>query len=176
MFAAWLSVQWAGVIAQPQVQLKSSPSEESLRRFLQNYTSPPPSPEDRSTRYSEAHVDLNDDGKSEVIVYLVGPQWCGSGGCTVLILTEGPAFAVLTKITVVRAPIRVLAAKTNGWHNLAVRVQGGAVTQGYEAILEFDGKSYPGNPTLPPARPARRKVKGKVAIGTSLKELKPLYP
>lgn len=38
------------------------------------------------TRYALARIDLNGDG-SEAIVYLAGGQWCGSGGCTLLVLS-----------------------------------------------------------------------------------------
>lgn len=163
--------------AQPQVRpSKISQSEESLRKFLQGFVKIPPLPEDHSTRYIDARVDLNDDKKSEVIVYLTGP-WCGSGGCTTLILVpEGPTYKVLTKLTAVQLPIRVLAATSNGWHSLGVWVQGGGILSGYEAILVFDGKTYATNPTVPPAQRSNGKAKGKIVIGTELKVLKPLYP
>jgi hypothetical protein len=47
----------------------------------------------------------------------------------------------------------VLKSSTNGWRDLAVRVRGGGVLPGYLALLPFDGATYAGNPTVPPARP-----------------------
>lgn len=86
------------------------------------------------------------------LVYLVGPEFCGSGGCKLLILrkTEG-GYAVLGDTTVTRAPIRVLAAQTNGLPDIGVRVGGGGIIEGYEARLKFDGERYPSNPTVAPA-------------------------
>ncbi|PYS46358.1 MAG: hypothetical protein DMG13_30190 [Acidobacteria bacterium] len=42
---------------------------------------PPSSPglTGSGTRYFDALVGLNDDGKEEAIVYVTGPGWCGSG-------------------------------------------------------------------------------------------------
>lgn len=152
-------------------------TDKSLRRFLQDYANVPSLPQDKATRYFDVFVDLNSDSQEEIVVYLVGPQWCGSGGCTVLILLpEGSTFRVLTRITIVRRPVRVLAATCNGWQSLGVWVQGGGVSAGYEAILKFDGRTYPSNPTVSPAQRSRRKEKGKIIISDELKNLKPLYP
>lgn len=169
----------AGCFAQSQKQPAASApiAKEFLETFLQNYVKTPYVPEDKTTRYFDAFVDLNDDGKEEVIVYLTGPQWCGSGGCTTLILVaEGSSYNVITKLTVAQRPIRVLAATSNGWHSLGVSVQGGGVRRRYEAILMFNGKTYPRNPTVPPAQRSTGKAEGKVVIPEELKELKSLYP
>jgi hypothetical protein len=49
-----------------------------------------------------------------------------------------------------RPSIRVAPRTSNGWHKLIVHVSGGGVAA-REAELEFDGTSYPSNPTVPPA-------------------------
>lgn len=36
----------------------------------------------RSGGFNAASIDLDDDGKNELIVHHVHPYWCGSGGCT----------------------------------------------------------------------------------------------
>jgi hypothetical protein len=36
----------------------------------------------------------------------------------------------------------VLQTKSNGWHDIAFRVQGGGVVHAYEASLSFNGKTY----------------------------------
>jgi hypothetical protein len=41
-----------------------------------------------SVDFEIASVDLNDDGKDEVIVKVRGRDWCGSGGCTSHILQK----------------------------------------------------------------------------------------
>jgi hypothetical protein len=65
---------------------------------------------------------------------------------------------VVTKTTVTRPPIQVLASKSNGWHDIAVRVAGGGIANGYDAELSFDGRKYPSNPTVPPARRVAEEV------------------
>lgn len=122
-----------------------------------------------------AFVDLKDDGVQEVIVYFVSNKWCGSGGCTALILApEGSSYKVVTKITVTRLPIRVLATKSNGWHDIAIPVHGGGIVHAYEANLSFDGEKYPSNPTVPPAKPLIGNVPGTVVISDAT-EGKSLY-
>ncbi len=103
--------------------------------------------------YLVAAADLNDDDADELLVYLNSDGFCGSGGCTLLILTpRGNSYRVITRATIVRLPVRALDTRSNGWRNLAVRVQGGGILEGYEAELRYDGASYPSNPSMPPAR------------------------
>jgi hypothetical protein len=48
-------------------------------------------------------VDLNDDGILDAVVLLNDPRYCGSGGCTLLILAgTASGFDVLSSSTVVR--------------------------------------------------------------------------
>jgi hypothetical protein len=162
-------------LAQPQHRL-SSDQVNSLKKFLQNYVGN--SDDDRTTEYSSAFVDLRDDGTQDVIVYLTGDGWCGSGGCTTLILVpKDSSYEVVTKITIVRPPIRILVTKLNGWHDIAVRVQGGGIIKAYEAKLSFNGRTYPRNPSVPPARRLVEKVAGEevVPITALIEKGTPLY-
>lgn len=122
-------------------------SDGLVVKFLHDYLK---GPEDKTTRYSVASISLN--GKTEdVFVYISGRNWCGSGGCTALLLRPfGASFKVINKFTLVRLPIRVLPSKNNGWNDIAMRVQGGGTAQGYTAILKFNGHRYPANPTVAP--------------------------
>jgi len=150
---------------------------DRLAEFLQSYVRElnPPFEQQGETRYSSAFVDLRDDGTKEVIVYLSGGGWCGSGGCTMLILApEGMSYRVVTKTTITRRPIHVLPTKSNGWHDISVVVAGGGVQPGYEAELSFDGKTYPSNPSVPPAHPLDGEVRGKIAVSVSAKD-KPVH-
>jgi hypothetical protein len=143
---------------------------DSLKRSLQAFD------DDKTTQYRYAFVDLNGDKMPEAIVYLVGRAWCGSGGCSTLILRQnGGSWKIITNITVTQTPIRVLTTSTNGWRNLGVWVHGGGVQRGFEAELRFDGKTYPRNPTTTPARRLVGKVAGEVAISSPLNAA-PLYP
>ena len=112
-----------------------------LRTFLQAFDRQ--SGEDKTLRYVAAFVDLNGGRKKEAIVYLIGQDWCGSGGCTLLGLTpQGNSYKIVSYIDLLWPPIRMLDKVTNGWHNLSVWERGGAVRPGYEAELRFDGKTY----------------------------------
>ena len=163
----------AGCLAQPAAR-DDSGREARLKQFLQNFDGNPSSADERTTRYASAFVDLKDDGTQEAIVYLIGPRWCGSGGCSSLILEPaGSSFKVITKTTVTQLPIRILSDKTNGWHDLAVGVGGGGIRP-YEARLRFNGKKYPGNPSVPPAQKLPKETEGKVIIPDTAKGA-PLY-
>jgi len=151
--------------------------EGGLRQFLQNYAAQgSDSKEIKDTRYVAAFVHLRDDHSQQVIVYLIGRTWCGSGGCTTLILVpKGSSYSVLTEMSITQQPIRVLDTKSNGWHDLGVWVQGGWIQPGYEARLSFSGKEYPSNPSVPPAQPIAATIKGTVVVpGSATGE--PLYP
>jgi len=80
---------------------------------------------------------------------------------------EAASYRLVTKITITNPPIRVLNSSSNGWRNLAVWAQGGGLQPGYEAELRFDGKAYPTNPSVPPARPLNGNVAGQVVISSS---------
>jgi hypothetical protein len=173
LVVAWFMFVVAGCPAQLQHR-PSATQDSSLKKFLQNYEGSS-ADEVSETRYSAAFVDLRENGAQQVIVYLTG-NWCGTGGCTMLILTpEGTSYRVITKTPITRLPIRVLTTRSNGWHDISVRVQGGGIQPGGETVLPFDGKSYPDNPTMPPARRLAGKAAGRVVLGLNAEET-PLYP
>jgi hypothetical protein len=139
----------------------SPAAEQSLKRFLQTLD------DSKTTRYIAAFRDLNNDGKPEAIVYLLGSNWCGSGGCNTIILAhDDNSWRVVTNISLTRPPIRLLASTSHGWSNLGVWVQGGGTQPGYEAELLFDGKSYPKNPSVAPAQRLMEKADGEVIISS----------
>jgi hypothetical protein len=167
-----------GCLAQPQGQplaLSSTP-EDSLKRFLQDYVRANGVEEDM-TQYVDAFVDLNQDGKKEVIVHIMGRWWCGSGGCETLVLqTEASSYKLITKMTITRPPISVLSSLSHGWRTLTVWVGGGGIAP-YEAELQFDGKTYPMNPSVPPARRfVGREGREAVIPASAIDKAKPLYP
>ncbi len=175
---ACLTLLVSTCLTQSQQQSAASPSrsEDSLRTFLQNYLEDPTLGEDQTTRYITAFVDLKDDGKKEVIVYITGRWWCGSGGCRTLVLARAASsYRVVSNILVTRPPIFVLAGKSHGWHDIGVWVQGGGIRPGYEAELRFDGKTYPMSPANPPAVRLTGHVAGEVVISPSEEGI-PLYP
>ena len=107
---------------------------------------------DWEAHYFAAAVDLNGDGKKEVVAYVAGPMVCGTGGCTTFVFTPGPGgYRLVARISVVQTPILVSSRRMQGWRNLVVRIAGGGIESGYSE-LKFDGKSYPMNPTVLPAK------------------------
>jgi hypothetical protein len=172
-------IEYALQSGQPEVSSGSAEQslEPSLQAFLQNYLRELSPIEDKTTRYLYNLNDLNGDGKKEVIVYVMGDSWCGSGGCTTLILEpQGSYYKVVTKLTITNLPICLLKTSSHGWHSLTVWVHRGGVLSPYEAELRFDGKTYPENPTVPPARPFDGKVKRDVLIPSNYSTTIPLYP
>ena len=142
------------VITSPPLNAQSPP--DALTKFLRSYLAPVDS--DHSTSYAFSLVNLDTDAANETVVYPMGDDWCGSGGCTALVLkANGESFRVVGRILTTRLPIQLLDSRTNGWRDLAARVQGGGVIRPYYVILRFNGKRYPGSagnaPRLrPPAR------------------------
>ena len=146
-----------------------------LRKFLQTYLKDSVLGEDKTTRYSSATVDLGGDRGRETVVYVSGQDWCGTGGCHLLVLkSNGSSYEIVGRRAATRLPIRVLESKTNGWRDIGVWVQGGGIQPGYEAQLSFDGKSYPQNPTTYPARRTRAGTSGEVLIPLKAQGV-PLY-
>jgi hypothetical protein len=131
----------------------SADRERSLRAFLQRWAGEANHPVEESTRYWSAWVRLRKDHASQVIVYVQGRDWCGSGGCKMLVLEPmGETFRLFGDTTITRPPIRILSHMTNGWRDISVHVEGGGIIPGYDAVLPFVRGQYTANPTVPPAR------------------------
>jgi hypothetical protein len=93
-------------------------------------------------------VDLNDDGKNEYQVGLVGSDFCGTGGCTMLVLN--PSMTQISRMILVEFPVFVGAPGgaevTKKYSNLYVYTKG----KGYVKLV-WSGKAYPSNPSTAPA-------------------------
>jgi hypothetical protein len=113
-----------------------------LKRCLQSLDT------DKETRFKAEVEKVSDTNAQHAVVYLRGRKWCGSGGCTLLMLEKhGDDWKVISKIPVVHLPIRILNKKHNGWHDLSVRVGGGGITESYDVDLHFDGKKFSKDPS-----------------------------
>lgn len=98
--------------------------------------------------YKHALVDLNGDGVQDAIVLLRGMQWCGSGGCTMLVLAaQDDGFSVVSRSTVTSPPVRVSRSGADGWRDIIVHSAGKA------RLMRFGGDSYPANPSMQPDVP-----------------------
>jgi hypothetical protein len=104
-------------------------------------------PEIKPDQYDIARIDLNADGKEEVLALMNGKSaYRGSGGTTMFILkgTEN-GFESLGSVKVVNEPIYARKSVKNGFRDLLVTVRGGGATPGL-AMLSFDGRNYPASP------------------------------
>ncbi|WP_432468564.1 copper resistance protein NlpE N-terminal domain-containing protein [Agarivorans sp. Z349TD_8] len=102
------------------------------------------------TRYQWWKFDLNGDGQDEIITYL---DWCGSGGCSLLIFeAKDSGYRFLSKTTLVRPPFYLASSSNARWQDLLLEVSGGGAIPGLR-LLRFDGLSYPVNPSIQPDAP-----------------------
>jgi hypothetical protein len=146
-------------------------THEMVKAFVRNELRRDGGQPERTARFSYALIDLNGDGMREAIVRIVDSQVCGSGGCSMYILRrQGSRYRVVNWTSITRPPIRVLTTRSHGWRDISVFVQGGGIIRGYEARLPFDGKAYPLNPTMPPARRLRQPIGGQILISRSSRE------
>jgi hypothetical protein len=71
----------------------------------------PAAPATRRAAFDDT-FDLNNDGKKEIFVALVSPYFCGSGGCTLLILN--PDFTLNSRMTLVNFPGQARCGEARG--------------------------------------------------------------
>ena len=90
-------------------------------------------------------IDLNGDGKDEIFVRFMTPYFCGTGGCTFLLLDDHGE--IITEFSVTRAPIFAETTKVNGWSLLLIK------DQGVFKELKYENGTYPSNPSLLPKAP-----------------------
>lgn len=98
------------------------------------------STEQRKFQFST--IDLNSDGVDEIFVYLNSNYFCGSGGCTFLLLDK--TLNLITKFTVTKTPILISNEIENYWKKLYLFSNGGY----REMIYNARYRSYPSNPSM----------------------------
>ncbi len=91
--------------------------------------------------YSYGFADLNGDAYTDALVLPAGPHYCGSGGCTFMVLRGQPdgTFAFVSSTPGVRAPIRAGTRQAAGWRPLIVNTRGTG-----DVVLDFAGGKYTG--------------------------------
>ncbi|WOE42839.1 hypothetical protein [Acinetobacter chinensis] len=129
------NIQFRGQANQPEQKIKIQ--EQQLQQAVYAYTQ-------TTAQYDFALTDLNADAVDDAVVLLKGMDWCGSGGCTLLIF-KGTAlrFDLVSKTTLVNTPVDVSDKPINGWKSLSVYSKGTG-----NVLLKFDGQTYPGNPSM----------------------------
>jgi hypothetical protein len=134
--------------AQMRADDPASPDAEALDRAVRGYVLPFTTDPD-ATGWDAQWAELNGDGVLDALVYVSGPDWCGSGGCTLLVFEAVPgpdaeelgAFRPAAEISLVTGPVLVSAGGPDGWRDLVVTDAAGALR-----VLRFDGESYPASP------------------------------
>jgi len=106
-----------------------------------------------------ARTDLNGDGRPELLAYLMGPYFCGSGGCTLQLFTPGKGgWRLLQSWTITRLPLVVAPSKSHGWQDIWRSESGGGAPA--SVVRErFDGRRY---------RPAERRPPRPLPAGTGV--------
>jgi hypothetical protein len=95
-----------------------------------------------SRRFILFEYDLDNNGSNEIFTGFTGPFFCGSGGCTILLLAANGD--IITTFTVTDYPVVIASSTTNGWKDLYLE------SRGKFHLATFNGKTYPSNPTLLP--------------------------
>lgn len=96
----------------------------------------------KQAQYYYNLVDLNGDGQPEAIVLLNALDYCGSNGCSVLVLKKTEEqYTLVSEIRATGKPVIVTNQKTNGWYDLV------ALDNRDRYLLKFNGKSYPNSLT-----------------------------
>lgn len=130
-----------------------SPQERNLSAVVAYYAN------DTYPEFKHALLDLNNDGVDDAVVVLLGRNWCGSGGCTMLVLHgQGEGYRVVSKSTVTREPVRVSESTSNGWRDIIVH------SDGMEKLLQFDGEIYPENPSMASAATQEQVDSAKIVL------------
>ncbi|OAZ04399.1 hypothetical protein [Flavobacterium succinicans] len=98
--------------------------------------------DDNSKKFIFFEYDLNEDGKKEILVGLTGGYFCGTGGCTQLLLNDQGN--IITQFSVSGNPVVIDTNKTNGWKDLFI------YSGSKYRVVKFNGKTYPSNPSILP--------------------------
>lgn len=85
-------------------------------------------------------IDLNGDGKNEIIINFMTSYFCGSGGCSLMLLNAN--LEKITYFTVMRTPLYAETTIQNNWRILLTR------SEGELKELVYNNGTYPSNPSV----------------------------
>jgi hypothetical protein len=162
---AWLVASWQLLTAQAgatPILTREVASERARDTAVERLVADAVPAPGGTVRYQYNFVDLNADGTPEVLLRIDAPVTCGTGGCLLLVLGKTAlGYEVISRTTLTWTPIVVSEHRTNGWNDLVLWQRadppGGA---SHYKVLEFEGGSYPQNPTMEPARLLELPVRG----------------
>jgi heat shock protein HslJ len=149
---AWEPLNEEPFLTEPDPDL-----EAAVLRASPDYTADVVDDGTGKARYIYGRVDLNGDGKDEVFVYLLGSIFCGTGGCNLLLFTDGEnGYTLVNNFPISRLPVIVSAERTAGWNDLIRRESGGGAEPSYVKHT-FDGERYVEKERMPGDTPPEGK-------------------
>ena len=87
-------------------------------------------------------MDLNGDGRAEVLVWVPTREWGGTGGYPLLIFSRyGTGYRFIWSYDQAWSPVVVLNTKRHGWRDLAVTIGGGGDPMRL-VVFRFDKGGY----------------------------------
>lgn len=119
---------------EPVVESKYAEEKEypQLAEFLAFYYKIPKE-QWQETRYYYNFMDLNGDGRDEIFAVVISDELEISDGDPILLLLDenNGEFSVIEDFGTVHTPILVRETKTNGWHDIELRIYGRGLEDGY---------------------------------------------
>ncbi|HEY2662508.1 MAG TPA: hypothetical protein VGI79_22515 [Caulobacteraceae bacterium] len=145
----WLAALVVLGLAAPVTAAAPSPSADDtlkVKRFLSSYFLKNEDTPDPSVHVAMAFADLKGDGQLDAVVYVSGGGYCGSGGCTTLVLVpSASSYKVIMDEPITIRPIRLLRTSTKGWRDISVVRKGelrGDHFEYDEIVRSFNGSRY----------------------------------
>lgn len=130
---------------EPEVGFDTEPDpalEGAIRAAAPDYTEKSVEILGHEARYLHGEVDLDHDGRSEVLAYLLGPFFCGTGGCNLMLFRrDGEGYTLVNDFPTTDLPVIVSSETTEGWSDLVRLQTGGGVPSSYVRHV-FDGERY----------------------------------
>lgn len=96
--------------------------------------------EEKDRKFNFQQIDLNNDGKPETFISFSGSYFCGTGGCSSVLLDEN--MKAITKFTVTTPPFYIDKASENGWSVIYLKDR-----NKWKKLVYSNGK-YPSNPSV----------------------------
>ena len=116
--------------------------EDALRAAAPDYIQDVVTTMGNEARYVYTKFDINDDGRPETFAYLMGPFFCGTGGCNLLLFRQSDdGYRLINNFPISRLPVIVSPETTAGWHDLIRSESGGGAPSSYVRHI-FNGQTY----------------------------------
>lgn len=118
------------------------------------------------TYYREGRIDLDRNGREDIVVHLVGPKACRKGGCTTVVYAwdRDGRYRRVSAIAATALPIGASAVRSAGWRDLVVQARGSRAKSDIVELF-FDGASYPANAAARDPMIVAAKDPGDIIIG-----------